>query len=57
MVKNYIQYMTIGVLADSYPLVQIDDHSATDASVNFTDHSSNFRLKFGNGSRFVHINL
>jgi len=22
-----------------------------------TDHSSNFRLKFGNGSRFVHINL
>lgn len=33
--------------------VEIDNCSATDVPVNFTDHSSNFRLKFDNDSHHL----
>lgn len=45
------------VSVENYPLVEIDNHLATDVPVNLTNYSSNFRLKFDNGSQFVHINL
>lgn len=54
MVKNMT---TSGVSADSFPLVEFDNHPATDYPVNFTDRSSNFRLKIVIGLWFVRINL